>query len=398
MNEAYHLGQNAALREDIPLALYLHYPYCLRKCSYCDFNSHVLLHDHAACNQSYLCDLQKDLLEDCVFAAGRRIQSIFIGGGTPSLLTGAQVADLLEMICRSCDLAEDCEITLEANPSSAEAVHFADYRAAGVNRLSLGVQSFDDACLQALGRLHDAACAKSAVRMAQTAGFERINLDVMFGLPRQSRRMAQRDLEAALACEVEHISRYQLSIEPHTAFAHQPPPLPDEDTIAAMQDEGGELLRAHSFEQYEVSAWSRGAPCRHNLNYWRFGDYLGIGAGAHGKITLDDGRILRYRKQSLPKNYHLQALAAANWVAKKDQAFEFMLNALRLRAGVPRHLLAERTALREEDLAEIVQDLEKQELLEKDCTRFVCTPHGFLYLNDVLLRFLPRTLPLAGQK
>ena len=374
----------------IPQSLYIHIPWCVRKCPYCDFNSHALRGqiDETAYIRHLLADFTADY-------DGRPIYSIFIGGGTPSLLSGAAVAALLDGIARLAPLAADCEITLEANPGTFEQEKFAAYRAAGVNRLSIGVQSFADAQLQALGRIHSSAEAVRAVTLAQQAGFARINLDVMFALPGQDVAGALDDLRQAIALAPEHISWYQLTLEPNTAFYANPPVLPDSDTQIDIYEAGSALLTAGGYRQYETSAWRAGEPCRHNLNYWQYGDYLGIGAGAHGKQTRD-GTITRRSKYRAPAAYQKAAGAGGNpysdqqlTVARDEQAFEFMMNALRLKDGVPTAYLMERTALGLDDIRPILDTLVAQGLLAPDIEhRLQTTPRGFALLNNVLDAFL----------
>ena len=374
----------------IPQSLYIHIPWCVRKCPYCDFNSHALRGqiDETAYIRHLLTDFTADY-------DGRPIYSIFIGGGTPSLLSGAAVAALLDGIARLAPLAADCEITLEANPGTFEQEKFAAYRAAGVNRLSIGVQSFADAQLQALGRIHSGAEAVRAVTLARQAGFARINLDVMFALPGQDVAGALDDLRQAIALAPEHISWYQLTLEPNTAFYANPPVLPDSDTQIDIYEAGSALLTAGGYRQYETSAWRAGEPCRHNLNYWQYGDYLGIGAGAHGKQTRD-GVITRCSKYRAPAAYQKAAGTGGNpysdqqlTVARDEQAFEFMMNALRLKDGVPTAYLTERTALSLDDIRPILDTLVAQGLLAPDIEhRLQTTPRGFALLNNVLDAFL----------
>ena len=374
----------------IPQSLYIHIPWCVRKCPYCDFNSHALRgqFDETAYIRHLLADFAADY-------DGRPIYSIFIGGGTPSLLSGAAVAALLDGIARLAPLAADCEITLEANPGTFEQEKFAAYRAAGVNRLSIGVQSFADAQLQALGRIHSSAEAVRAVTLARQAGFARINLDVMFALPGQDVAGALNDLRRAIALAPEHISWYQLTLEPNTAFYANPPVLPDSDTQIDIYEAGSALLTAGGYRQYETSAWRAGEPCRHNLNYWQYGAYLGIGAGAHGKQTRD-GVITRRSKYRAPAAYQKAAGTGGNpygdqqlTVARDEQAFEFMMNALRLKDGVPTAYLTERTALSLGDIRPILDTLVAQGLLAPDIEhRLQTTPRGFALLNNVLDAFL----------
>ena len=337
-----------------PLALYVHIPWCVRKCPYCDFNSHSLR--DTLPETAYVDALLRDLDLELV-SLGPEVQplvSVFIGGGTPSLLSGAAMTRLLAGIRQRLPLAPATEITLEANPGTADSANFAQYREAGINRLSLGVQSFHEATLQALGRIHGPEEARQAVRLARQAGFANLNLDLMYGLPRQDLTQAREDLREALAQDPEHLSYYQLTLEPHTPFHASPPPLPDDDLSADMQLQGQEFLVSRGFTQYEVAAHARpGRQCRHNLNYWTFGDYLGIGAGAHGKLTdPSTGRIERRAKPRQPSAY-LTAVAntdpqgpppGATWSLGQDEvALEFVMNSLRLTAGFPLHLFALRT-------------------------------------------------------
>ena len=288
------------------LSLYVHIPWCVRKCPYCDFNSHAGTPEE----ERYIAALGADLDVERELAQGRQIDSIFFGGGTPSLFSGEGIARTLEYVRGHFELAADAEITLEANPGAVDAGHFAAYRAAGVNRLSIGVQSFDEAMLERLGRIHSTQEAREALQIARKAGFDNCNLDLMFGLPGQSRAMAMEDLQQAIELQPEHLSWYQLTLEPNTAFYAAPPAgLPDDEHLAEISETGLELLGASGYRQYEVSAHARpGHACRHNLNYWQFGDYIGIGAGAHGKLTLPDGSIVRRRKQRHPQRYMQAAL------------------------------------------------------------------------------------------
>lgn len=373
-----------------PLSLYIHYPWCLRKCPYCDFNSHARRPGAGATDSDYVDALLADLTAQYQDES-RPIQSIFIGGGTPSLLPGAELTRLLDGIRALVPLDAQAEITLEANPGAADAAAFAAYRKAGVNRLSIGIQSLSDFHLQALGRVHDSTEALRAVEIARTAGFDNLNLDLIFGLPQQSIEQALKDLEQVLALEPEHLSWYQLTLEPHTAFYQSPPPLPEDDAIAEMQEAGLELLETADFERYEVSAYARtGFECRHNLNYWRFGDYLGIGAGAHGKRTLETGEVIRLAKERGPERYLAEptAFASRTSLGKADLVFEFMLNALRLKAGVPVGLFTERTGLEPYALKSGVKKARALGLLDEDPDRLKATEFGFRFLNDLLGCFM----------
>jgi oxygen-independent coproporphyrinogen-3 oxidase len=376
-----------------PLSLYVHVPWCVRKCPYCDFNSHAI--EGEIPERAYLDALRADLEQALPQIWGRQVMSVFIGGGTPSLLSPAGLDELLAMLRAYLNLWPDAEITMEANPGTAEAGRFRDYAASGVNRLSLGIQSFDDAQLRALGRIHDAAQARRAIAMAQAA-VARVNLDVMFALPGQSVQACAADVREALSYGTEHLSLYHLTLEPNTVFAKYPPEVPDDDTAAAMQDTVQELAADAGLARYEVSAYARaGARCRHNLNYWEFGDYLGIGPGAHGKLSFHD-RIVREARTRNPERWMAAALAGdgshvaeSREVGPEDLPFEFMLNVLRLKDGVPATHFAERTGL---SLAAIAHQLEaavRRGLLDPDPTRLKATPQGWAFLNDLQAMFLP---------
>jgi oxygen-independent coproporphyrinogen-3 oxidase len=373
-----------------PLSLYIHIPWCVRKCPYCDFNSHK--QDGALPEREYLAALIADLHVDRPLAQQRTLQSIFFGGGTPSLMSPSIIAELLDAVNKRIGFAPNIEITLEANPGTTEHKRFADFRAAGVNRLSLGIQSLNPLHLQTLGRIHDREQAINAVHDARGAGFDNINLDLMHGLPQQSVGDACADLQQALALEPEHLSWYQLTIEPNTEFYKRPPQLPEDDTLAEIQEAGFALLQGAGFEHYEVSAFSRpGRASVHNINYWQFGDYLGIGAGAHGKITQRDGSVVRTHKTRLPKDYlasggrcdrNLEAITAS------ALPFEFMMNALRLNHGFARELFAERTGLPWSTVATKIDALIDRGLLQHDTYTVLPTPMGQRFLNDVLAEFL----------
>ncbi len=374
-----------------PLALYIHIPWCIRKCPYCDFNSHA---QPAELDQdAYVQALLKDLELEAERVPGRQIQTVFIGGGTPSLFSGPAIDRVLTAADQRLGLAPGAEITLEANPGAAEAGRFRAYRAAGVNRLSLGVQSFDPAALKALGRIHSRAEAVRAAEMARAAGFDNLNLDLMYGLPGQTPALARQDLQAAIALAPEHLSYYQLTIEPHTAFHAAPPATPDDDRLAAIEDAGHTLLEDAGYARYEVSAFAQpGRQCRHNLNYWRFGDYLGIGAGAHGKITTAEGAQRRWRKKA-PQEYLKtagtpQALDGAKWLDEPDRLAEFMLNALRLKHGFPAALFQARTGLPAALLAPRLDQARALGLIETAAERIRPTDRGYRFLNDLIGLFL----------
>ncbi|WP_026350132.1 radical SAM family heme chaperone HemW [Bordetella sp. FB-8] len=375
-----------------PLSVYVHVPWCVRKCPYCDFNSHAA---SDIPERAYLDALRHDLEQALPSIWGRQVVSVFIGGGTPSLLSAAGLDELLAMLRSHLRLLPDAEVTLEANPGTAEAGRFRDYAASGVTRLSLGIQSFDDAQLQKLGRIHDAGQARAAIRMAQQA-VARVNLDLMFALPGQTLDACLADVRQALSFGTEHLSLYHLTMEPNTVFAKYPPrDLPDDDTAAAMQDAVQAELAQASLQRYEVSAYARpGARCKHNLNYWEFGDYLGLGPGAHGKISFHD-RIVREARARQPESWMERAsradgshIAETRTLGTLDLPFEFMLNALRLRDGVASSLFAERTGL---SLAAIAHQLEaavSRGLLDADPTRLQASSLGWRFLNDLQEMFL----------
>lgn len=373
-----------------PLSLYVHIPWCVRKCPYCDFNSHA--QNGALPEREYLDALIADLELDRAAAQGRELVSIFFGGGTPSLMSPATIGDILSAASARIAFAPGIEITLEANPGTTEQQRFRDFRSAGINRLSLGIQSLNPEHLRALGRIHDRDQAIDAVRQARRAGFANINLDLMHGLPGQSVDDAADDLRQALALEPEHLSWYQLTIEPNTEFYKRPPQLPEDDTLAAIQERGFGLLADAGFEHYETSAFCQsGRAARHNQNYWSFGDYIGIGAGAHGKLTQPDGRILRTHKTRLPKDYLASGGRCDRGIAQIDAhalPFEFMMNALRLNRGFPRAQFAERTGLPWSTVATRVDALARRGLLRFDDAIVAPTPLGQRFLNDVLAEFL----------
>lgn len=374
-----------------PLSLYIHVPWCVRKCPYCDFNSHEA--STVLPEAEYLAALCADFDADAHMIGDREIQSIFIGGGTPSLFAATTYENLFKHLQRGARFARDCEITLEANPGTAEAAKFRDYRAIGINRLSIGVQSFDAGQLATLGRIHDADQARAAVTMAREAGFDNFNLDLMYGLPGQTPDDAVNDLKEALAFKPEHLSWYQLTIEPNTVFHSRPPTLPAEGSLLAIQEQGQRLLEQKGYKQYEVSAYARGdRASRHNLNYWRFGDYLGIGAGAHGKLsdTAND-TITRTRKIRQPNHYlanSLERTAERKPVKVEERPLEFLLNALRLRQGFTTTEFEGRTGIPFSTIGKRVEYLVAQGLLvrEADCIR--PSARGYELLNSLLEEFL----------
>ena len=374
-----------------PLSLYIHIPWCLRKCPYCDFNSHAV--SGAIDEAGYVDALLADLSREAELSGGRPLQTIFIGGGTPSLFSPAAIGRLLDGVAERLPWVDGIEITLEANPGAVEAEQFAGLREAGVNRLSIGVQSFDAGSLKALGRVHGPQEALRAVELAKRAGFGRINLDLMFGLPGQNLAQAKADLQTAIELDTEHLSYYQLTLEPNTLFHHQPPALPDDDSLWEIQEQGLNQLQQAGMAQYEVSAFSRaGGECRHNLNYWRFGDYLGIGAGAHGKLTGGDGEIQRRWKLRGPADYLRgvtagEALQGSRRLSREDRVIEFMMNALRLSRGVEADCFEHMTAIPLEQIAPLLEQARSRGLLSRDQTRLCATALGFRFLSDLLELF-----------
>jgi len=376
------------------LSLYVHFPWCVRKCPYCDFNSHAT-DDRSFPEQDYLAALLRDLEHEKHFASGRRLQTIFFGGGTPSLISGKTIAAILDTAEKQVGFANNIEITLEANPGASDQQRFHDYRAAGVNRISLGAQSFDDTQLQTLGRIHRTDETHRAVDALRAAGFDNFNLDLMFALPGQTVEDALDDLQQAIALAPTHLSWYQLTIEQNTAFHRERPArLPDNDLQFDIWQAGQQLLRARGYLQYETSAYSKaGFECRHNRHYWEFGDYLGIGAGAHGKITQhhnDHIATQRRRKTRMPEHYiaSITPCCGDDLVAAEDLPVEFMMNALRLIDGVPRALFSERTGLPFSIIASVVGQLCAERLLVDDAERLAPTARGALFLDDVVTRFV----------
>ena len=376
-----------------PLALYVHIPWCVRKCPYCDFNSHELRDELP--ERDYIDALIRDLDQDLPQVWGRTVESVFIGGGTPSLFSAESIEALLSALRARLPLKPGLEVTLEANPGTVEQQRFAEFRAAGINRLSIGIQSFNDTQLEKLGRIHGRREAVRAAEAAHAAGFDNFNLDLMFGLPDQIPDQALADLATALDLEPTHLSWYQLTLEPNTWFHSHPPRLPDDDTLWEIQAAGRERLARRGYTQYEVSAFARPErQCRHNLNYWRFGDYLGIGAGAHGKLTLAaEQQIQRLWKCRHPRDYLARAGTVAGVGGRQtltaaDARFEFLLNALRLNEGFTPELYTERTGLAFADLEPALNPLLERGLLEMD-THIRTTATGQQFLNDVLADMLP---------
>lgn len=379
----------------IPLSLYIHMPWCVQKCPYCDFNSHAVKGElqQGLPEQAYITQLLNDLDRDIArFSEVRPLHSIFIGGGTPSLFGGKAIHDLLDGIRQRLTVIPTTEITLEANPGTVDEKHFADYYRAGINRISIGVQSFDSEQLKRLGRIHSPDEAVRAVKTAQDSGFDNINIDLMFGLPQQTQAEALFDVKQGIAMGTEHLSYYQLTLEPNTAFAHRPPVLPADERIDERFELASEQLNAAGFRRYEVSAWSRGRQAQHNLNYWQHGDYLGIGAGAHGKITLiekGESQIVRTTKPRSPKQYLSSTMKAHERVVlDSDKAFEFMLNTLRLMDGFPRALISERSLVDTDKVMFTVQQLAEKGLLEITPERITPTELGKRFVNDMVEAFL----------
>jgi oxygen-independent coproporphyrinogen-3 oxidase len=374
-----------------PLALYVHIPWCVKKCPYCDFNSHQVRGE--APEAAYVDALVDDLELALPDVWGRRVYSVFFGGGTPSLFSAVSIETLISAFRARLPLAADCEITLEANPGTFESEKFRDYRKAGVNRLSIGIQSFDPDHLKALGRIHDDREARRAIEIAKDS-FDNINLDLMYALPGQTLEEARADVDAALAAATTHLSFYHLTLEPNTHFYRHPPALPDDDAAAEIQEMIATALGKAGYVHYETSAWARpGRECRHNLNYWRFGDYLGIGAGAHSKVSHLD-RVTRSARWKQPKDY-LERVAEgrpmqeSREVGREDLVFEFMMNALRLTEGFPVAWLAERTGLQLALAEKPLREAEARGLIVRDHERIAPSALGQRFLNDLLQLFLP---------
>jgi oxygen-independent coproporphyrinogen-3 oxidase len=380
-----------------PLSLYVHIPWCVRKCPYCDFNSHA--RDGALPVDAYvgavLADLDRDLERFGEATTGREIVSVFFGGGTPSLFAPDAIARLIDGAANRLAFHRGIEITMETNPGTVEHGRFDEYLDAGVTRISFGVQSFDDDKLGRLGRIHSASEADRAIKTAQDAGFDNINLDLMYALPTQTLEGALADVARAIAFRPSHISHYQLTLEPNTLFAAKPPPLPDSDAAWDMQEACQRALAEAGYAQYEVSAYARDdRRCAHNLNYWTFGDYLGIGAGAHGKITMPDRRVVRSAKVKLPRSYLdraalREAFGTFDDVSVGQLPFEFMLNALRLDDGVPVATFEQRTGLSRDDIAAPLAQARERGWLEADSERLRPTEAGHRFLNDLIALFLP---------
>lgn len=377
-----------------PLSLYIHFPWCARKCPYCDFNSHQV--KNTIPETAYVESLIKDLENDLPLIWGRRISSVFIGGGTPSLISPERLDDLLSSVRARLPINPDTEITLEANPGAIEQGKFNEFYSLGINRISIGAQSFDDDCLQHLGRIHNARESVSAIESAYNAGFDNVNIDLMFGLPGQKQASAINDINTAIDLSPKHISYYQLTVEPNTYFHKHPPVLPESESVDRIQTACQALLKQRDYQQYEVSAYARmGGQCRHNLNYWQFGDYLGIGAGAHAKISnASEQTIYRYWKVKQPQDYISkvvvnQQIGGMKKLSRHDTGFEFVLNAMRLSDGFETRLFTERAGLPILVVEKQLKEAKLKGLIEWDLTRIQPTERGHRYLNDLLELFLP---------
>jgi len=378
-------------KKKLPLSLYIHIPWCVRKCPYCDFNSHEAKSDLP--QVLYVNALIQELDSRLHFIQARPITSIFFGGGTPSLFSAESIGTILEAIAKRVSLEKDIEITLEANPGTIDETHFSGFKSAGINRLSIGIQSFQDDKLKTLGRIHNQANALRAVNMAHQAGFENFNLDIMYGLPNQTIDDALHDIETALALQPTHFSWYQLTIEPNTVFYKKPPRLPADELIWNMQCAGQALLQTTGFHQYEVSAYSKmNRECLHNKNYWEFGDYLGIGAGAHSKMTQHDtNEVIRFSQVRHPKDYldaNKRKRLETTVITEHDIIFEFMLNALRLTNGFPTNLFTERTGLPLSRIQTVLSAAIERGLLLQDENYLRPSTLGKKFLNDLTMMFL----------
>ncbi|NIE71190.1 YggW family oxidoreductase [Pantoea sp. ICBG 1758] len=371
-----------------PLSLYIHIPWCVQKCPYCDFNSHALKGEVP--HLEYVQHLLQDLEQDLPLTAGREVRTIFIGGGTPSLLSSHAMQTLMDGVRARLPLAADAEITMEANPGTVEADRFSGYQAAGINRISIGVQSFSPQKLERLGRIHGPQEAKRAAELAAALGLRSFNLDLMHGLPDQSLEEALDDLRQAIALNPPHLSWYQLTIEPNTLFGSRPPQLPDDDALWDIYEQGHQLLTAAGYQQYETSAYAKpGYRCEHNLNYWRFGDYLGIGCGAHGKLTQADGRIVRTVKTRHPRGFMKgNYLDKQHEVADEDKPFEFFMNRFRLLEAAPRVEFQRYTGLDEQTIRPQMEQAIAAGYVTESASEWQITEKGKLFLNSLLELFM----------
>lgn len=379
-----------AIKLELPaLSLYIHIPWCVQKCPYCDFNSHG--QNGELPQQAYVDALMEDLRQDLYLVQGRKIHTIFIGGGTPSLFDASQIKRILDGANALIPFSDDIEITMEANPGTLEHDDFSAYRAAGVTRLSIGVQSFSKDKLNLLGRIHDQNEARLAAQKASQAGYLSFNLDLMHGLPSQSFAEAMADIDTAAALNPPHLSWYQLTIEPNTLFHSKPPPLPDDEDLWHIYEQGQQKLAALGYEQYEISAYAKpGYQCRHNLNYWQFGDYLGIGCGAHGKLTLpEENRIIRTVKIKHPKGYLSAStyLAEQMDVAEEDRPLEYLMNRLRLMTPIPKQEFEQRTGLHRNTLSDGMEKAKQRGLLTESTEHWQLTSKGHMFVNDLLTQF-----------
>lgn len=377
-----------------PLSLYIHFPWCVQKCPYCDFNSHELKKELN--EKKYIDALISDLEQELPLFWGRSISSIFMGGGTPSLFSPESIDQLISALRARLTFAPDIEITMEANPGTVELGKFKEFSSAGINRLSIGIQSFSDDKLEKLGRIHGRKEAIRAAELAHDAGFNSFNLDLMYGLPNQSLQQAVEDIETAIALEPKHLSHYQLTIEPNTFFHHQPPPTPDDDKLWEMQEACQTSIAKHGYAQYEISAYAKdGYQCQHNLNYWQFGDYLGIGAGAHGKLTnAPEQKINRSWKVKQPQEYLDKAasekrIAGEKILTRDDATFEFMMNALRLNNGFETEVFQQHVGLPISIVEKALKQAEEKEWISWDLKRIKPTDTGRQYLNNLLELFMP---------
>ncbi|OCH36938.1 radical SAM family heme chaperone HemW [Aliivibrio fischeri] len=377
-----------------PLSLYIHIPWCIQKCPYCDFNSHALKAEipEAQYISALIDDLDTDLARYDMQSEPRKLHSIFIGGGTPSLITAPEIKRLLSEVEKRLPFADDIEITMEANPGTVEAGRFVEYRQAGVNRISIGVQSFQQEKLEKLGRIHGKDEAIRAAHLAHEAQLNSFNLDLMHGLPNQSIEDALSDLQQAIDLNPPHLSWYQLTIEPNTVFYYKPPTLPDDDDLWDIFEQGHQMLAKAGYAQYEISGYSKvGYQCRHNLNYWRFGDYLGIGCGAHGKLSFADGRIVRTTKIKHPRGFldlTKPYLIDEQEVMDHDRPFEFFMNRFRLLEACPKQDFIDKTGLGFETIQETIDWAKEKKYLEETETHWQITEHGKLFLNDMLEAFM----------
>lgn len=394
------LTPNAELRitQLPPLSLYIHIPWCVQKCPYCDFNSHTI--KQGIPEQEYLQALLTDLERELPEVWGRRIQSIFIGGGTPSTFSPDTIDTLINGVRARIPLSPNAEITMEANPGTLDNSRLKGFFEAGINRLSIGVQSFDDKLLKNIGRIHDSHQAIAAIESAHKAGFENINLDLMFALPGQTPQLAKKDVQTAVSLNPHHISYYHLTLEPNTWFYTNPPTLPEEDDVWDIQESGQGLLSKHGYQQYETSAYARpGYQCRHNINYWQFGDYLGIGAGAHGKITRADTQTIQRRwKEKHPATYienilNRREATRTQILETRELTFEFLMNALRLEDGFEMDLFSKHTGLDIHHLTNSLKTAQSQGLIDINNKegRIYPTDKGKLFLNDLLISLMDNT-------